>query len=178
MNINPPCVARKKRSVFRDLVFTQRRTRNATNESPRGTLRFMRATVAGLATLIVSATTFAAGQSSPNFVMQRDAINNGVGQMSSTNFSLSSSVGDAVAGEAIGSVNFQLKSGFRATVIVPPAVLNLLNVFSRKFHNGLPFDLPVVHVDMLWHRRNEARPSHVWLRDAILRSHRQSVISR
>lgn len=91
----------------------------------------------------------AAGQSSTNFVMQRDTINSGVGQMSSTNHSLSASVGDAIAGGAIGSVNFQLKSGFRAAVNVPPAVLNLLSVFSRKFHNGLPFDLPVVHGEAL-----------------------------
>ena len=103
----------------------------------------------GCACLLSSMAALAAGQTSTNFVMARDAINNGVGQMSSTNFSLSSSVGEAVAGGAIGSVSFQLRSGFRAAVNAPPAVLNLLTVFSRKFHNGLPFDLPVLHGETL-----------------------------
>lgn len=31
----------------------------------------------------------------------------------------------------------------------------------------LPFELPRVHVDMLWHRRHEARPAHAWLRAII-----------
>ena len=97
----------------------------------------------GCACLLSSMAALAAGQSSTNFAMPRDTINNGIGQMSSTNFSLSSSVGDAVAGGAIGSVSFQLRSGFRAAVNAPPAVLNLLTVFSRKFHNGTPFDLTI-----------------------------------
>ncbi|MFT3799951.1 MAG: LysR family transcriptional regulator [Burkholderiaceae bacterium] len=42
----------------------------------------------------------------------------------------------------------------------------------------LPLDVPSVHVDMLWHRRHENRPAHRWLRDAVLRSHRQSVLDR
>jgi hypothetical protein len=93
--------------------------------------------------MILSTSVFAAGQSSANFVMKRDTINAGIADMSSTNFRLSSSVGDAVAGGAIASVSFQLKGGFRAEVSAPPAVLNLLAVFSRKFHNGTPFDLVI-----------------------------------
>ena len=103
----------------------------------------------GIAGLAISTATFAAGQSSPNYVMQRDTINAGIANLSSTNFMLSSSVGDAVAGGSIGSVSFQLQSGFRGQVSVPPAVLNLLSVFSRKIHNGLPFDLPVLHGETL-----------------------------
>lgn len=103
----------------------------------------------GIAALTISSAAFAAGQSSANFVIPRDAINNGVGQMSSTNFSLSASVGDAVAGGAISSVSFQLASGFRAGVNVPPAVLNLLSVFSRKFHNGMPFDLVIDRTQLI-----------------------------
>ena len=97
----------------------------------------------GCACLLSSMAALAAGQSSTNFVMQRDTINAGIGELSSANFRLSSSVGDAVTTGATGSVSFQLASGFRAAVNVPPAVLNLLSVFSRKFHNGTPFDLTI-----------------------------------
>ena len=33
----------------------------------------------------------------------------------------------------------------------------------------LPFDVPMVHVDALWHRRLESSPSHLWLRQAVAR---------
>ena len=99
--------------------------------------------VLGAACLAISVSSHAAGQSSANFAMPRDTINAGIGDFSSTNFRLSSSVGDAVAGGAIASVSFQLKNGFRAEVSAAPAVLNLLSVFSRKFHNSTPFDLVI-----------------------------------
>ena len=97
----------------------------------------------GCACLLSSMAALAAGQSSTNFKMQRDTINAGIGEFSSANFRLSSSVGDAVTTGATASVSFQLASGFRVAVNVPPAVLNLLSVFSRKFHNGTPFDLTI-----------------------------------
>ena len=97
----------------------------------------------GCACLLSSMAALAAGQSSTNFNIQRDTINAGIGELSSANFRLSSSVGDSVTTGATGSVSFQLASGFRAAVNVPPAVLNLLSVFSRKFHNGTPFDLTI-----------------------------------
>ncbi len=93
--------------------------------------------------LMVSTLTWSAGQTSTNFAIPRDTINSGVDNLSSTNFVLSSSVGDAVAGGGITSVSFQLSGGFRAAVNAPPAVLNLLSVFLRKTHGGLPFDLIV-----------------------------------
>ncbi|HVL59076.1 MAG TPA: LysR family transcriptional regulator [Burkholderiaceae bacterium] len=31
----------------------------------------------------------------------------------------------------------------------------------------LPFETPLVHVDLLWHSRRQARPEHAWLRDAF-----------
>ena len=96
--------------------------------------------VAGLA-----ASTFAsaAGQTSTNYTMQLDAINAGVGQMSSANFNLSSSVGDAVAGGTITSVSFQLAGGFRAEISVSSALLNLLTVVSRKMHGATPFEIAI-----------------------------------
>ena len=76
----------------------------------------------GILALVATAVAFAAGQSSANFVMQRDAINAGVTDMSSINFRLSSSVGDAVGAGTITSVSFQLAGGFRGQVITPIVV--------------------------------------------------------
>lgn len=33
----------------------------------------------------------------------------------------------------------------------------------------LPFEVPAVHVDALWHRRMESSPAHLWLRQAVAR---------
>lgn len=101
------------------------------------------------ACLATSGLAVAAGQTSTNFTMQKDTINAGVANMSSANFNLSSSVGDAVAGGAIMSVGFQLSSGFRASVNVSPAVLNLLSVVSRKIHGATPFSLTIAHGEPL-----------------------------
>jgi DNA-binding transcriptional LysR family regulator len=32
----------------------------------------------------------------------------------------------------------------------------------------LPFEVPVLHVDLLWHRRQQQRAAHVWLRKQVL----------
>ena len=93
----------------------------------------------GCACLVASTLVSAAGQTSTNFAIPKDTINAGVADMSSTNFRLSSSVGDAVATGSITSVSFKLSSGFRAQVNAPPAVLSLLSVLSRKFHGATPF---------------------------------------
>ena len=76
-------------------------------------IAFAVVSIASLATLAASTLAFAAGQTSANFAMPLDSINNGVGRMSSANFNLSSSVGDAVATGNITSVSFVLSSGFR-----------------------------------------------------------------
>lgn len=98
-----------------------------------------------LAGICVTSSTLAlaAGQSSTNFKMQRDTINAGVANMSSTNFVMASSVGDAVAGGRITSVSFQLSSGFRGQIDASPGLLNLLSVVSRKIHGSTPFELNV-----------------------------------
>jgi DNA-binding transcriptional LysR family regulator len=36
----------------------------------------------------------------------------------------------------------------------------------------LPFDVPVVHVDALWHRSTHQSSAHQWLRSAVERSAR------
>jgi DNA-binding transcriptional LysR family regulator len=55
---------------------------------------------------------------------------------------------------------------------------DLLTVLPRHFLSStgmqhelavrpLPMELPPVHVDMLWHRRQQARPAHSWLRAMV-----------
>jgi hypothetical protein len=34
----------------------------------------------------------------------------------------------------------------------------------------LPFELPDVHVDMLWHERDARNPAHKWLREQLITS--------
>ena len=96
-----------------------------------------------LASVAFSTATIAAGQISTNYAIPRDVINNGVADMSSTNFKLSSSVGDAVTTGSITSVSFKLSNGFRGTVNASPGVLNLLTVVSRKMHGATPFNLTI-----------------------------------
>lgn len=58
---------------------------------------------------------------------------------------------------------------------------NLLTVLPRHFVRvtgiedelvlrELPFDVPAVHVDALWHRRTQHSSGHAWLREALARS--------
>lgn len=86
---------------------------------------------------------WAGGQSSPNFIMQRDAVNAGIDTVASPNYRISASIGEGVASASLATVNFQLAGGFRGAVGAPPAILNLLSVVSRKAHNGITFDLDV-----------------------------------
>lgn len=65
---------------------------------------------------------------------------------------------------------------FTAGLVVETS--DLLTVLPRHFiqvtgrgeqlaATPLPFDMPPVHVDALWHRRQGQRPDHTWLRQAI-----------
>jgi DNA-binding transcriptional LysR family regulator len=42
----------------------------------------------------------------------------------------------------------------------------------------LPLEVPNVHVDLLWHRRHDARPAHLWLRRAIASAARNAFADR
>ena len=97
----------------------------------------------GCACLVASTLALAAGQTSTNFAIPKDTVNAGVADMSSTNYKLSSSGGDAVATGPITSVSFKLSNGFRGTVNASPGVLNLLSLVSRKMHGATPFDLTI-----------------------------------
>ena len=71
--------------------------------------------VAGVALAI--AVVQAAGQTSINFALRSSAVNNGVGDMASLNFNLSSSVGDTTSTARQTGTGFVLSPGFWHTVI-------------------------------------------------------------
>lgn len=54
--------------------------------------------------------------------------------------------------------------------VVPRRFVPTTGIAERLVIRALPLDVPIVHVDMLWHRRNATRPAHGWLRQAIARS--------
>lgn len=51
--------------------------------------------------------------------------------------------------------------------VLPRRFVPSTGIASRLVMRALPMDLPIVHVDQLWHHRNTARPSHAWLRAAV-----------
>jgi len=93
--------------------------------------------------LSISSFSWASGQTSTNYAVPKDVINVGVADMSSVNFKLTASVGDAVSTGVITSISYQLSSGFRAETSASPAVINLLSVVSRKFHGATAFSLTI-----------------------------------
>ncbi len=97
-----------------------------------------------IATLAL-APAFAASQASTNFIISRDSINGGIAATASTNFNLSSSVGNPAATSAASSTNFILAGGFRSQLNPGvPSMLNLISVLSRKVHGASgTFDLPI-----------------------------------
>jgi DNA-binding transcriptional LysR family regulator len=51
--------------------------------------------------------------------------------------------------------------------VLPHRFVSSTGIASRLVTRPLPMELPIVHVDMLWHHRHGARPVHAWLRRAI-----------
>lgn len=98
-----------------------------------------------LFSLCATANMHASGQSSANFTIPLDTINNGVGDMNSANFRITSSLGEAVIGGSITSVSYQVNGGFSGQLNATQAVLNLLTVVSRKMHGATPFSLTINH---------------------------------
>jgi DNA-binding transcriptional LysR family regulator len=49
--------------------------------------------------------------------------------------------------------------------VVPRHLVASTGVIESLVAKELPFALPVVHVDMLWHERDTRNPSHKWIRN-------------
>ncbi len=61
--------------------------------------------------------------------------------------------------------------------VLPRHFVRVANSGDDLVMRELPFSMPVVHVDSLWHHRNTEQAAHRWLREQILRA-AQSVFSR
>jgi DNA-binding transcriptional LysR family regulator len=53
--------------------------------------------------------------------------------------------------------------------VVPRHLIEASNFAGQLTLKSLPFQLPIVYVDMLWHERDMRHPVHMWLRETITR---------
>ncbi|MES2536515.1 MAG: LysR family transcriptional regulator [Pseudomonadota bacterium] len=51
--------------------------------------------------------------------------------------------------------------------IVPRHLVSSMGMEDVLISKALPFELPAVHVDMLWHERDTRNPAHQWLRATL-----------
>ncbi len=58
-------------------------------------------------------------------------------------------------------------SGSDLLTVLPLHFVSVTGMSSELTWRELPFPVPPVHVDSLWHRRVDARGDHRWLRDAV-----------
>ena len=54
--------------------------------------------------------------------------------------------------------------------VLPKHFVSVTGIADELVQRDLPFAVPAVHVDAVWHRRMEHSPAHAWLRHAIGRS--------
>jgi DNA-binding transcriptional LysR family regulator len=55
-------------------------------------------------------------------------------------------------------------------MVIPKHLINATGMSNELVYQSLPFDLPEVHIDMLWHERDGRNPGHIWLRDELKKS--------
>ena len=51
--------------------------------------------------------------------------------------------------------------------VLPRHFVRVTGIADELVLRELPFDVPAVHVDALWHRRMRQRSAHAWLRDTV-----------
>lgn len=51
--------------------------------------------------------------------------------------------------------------------VLPARFVESAGDASQLATRALPFELPAVHVDLMWHRTRSARPAHAWLRTVV-----------
>lgn len=54
--------------------------------------------------------------------------------------------------------------------VLPRHFISVTGIANELALEPLPLEVPLVHVDALWHRRSQLRASHQWLRQAVQRS--------
>jgi len=61
-------------------------------------------------------------------------------------------------------------AGTDLVMVIPKHLINATGISNELVYQSLPFDLPEVHIDMLWHQRDGRNPGHIWLRDELKKS--------
>jgi DNA-binding transcriptional LysR family regulator len=54
--------------------------------------------------------------------------------------------------------------------VLPRHFVRVADVANELVIRPLPFDMPVVHVDVMWHKREQHHSAHQWLHSAIVAS--------
>ena len=54
--------------------------------------------------------------------------------------------------------------------VMPRHFIHSMGVAEGLVERDLPMSVPLVHVDALWHRRQQGAPAHGWLRDTLVRA--------
>jgi len=60
--------------------------------------------------------------------------------------------------------------------VLPRHLIHSTGMADSLVWKELPFELPEVHVDMLWHERDGRNPAHKWLRDNLISMTQSSLI--
>ncbi len=55
-------------------------------------------------------------------------------------------------------------------MVIPRHLIDATGMSNRLIQKDLPFKLPDVHIDMLWHERDARSPGHRWLREQLRNS--------
>lgn len=55
-------------------------------------------------------------------------------------------------------------------MVIPRHLIDATGMSSQLIQKALPFKLPEVHIDMLWHERDARSPGHRWLREQLRNS--------
>lgn len=55
-------------------------------------------------------------------------------------------------------------------MVIPFHLIDATGMSEQLVHKSLPFSLPDVHIDMLWHERDARSPGHRWLREQLRNS--------
>jgi DNA-binding transcriptional LysR family regulator len=61
----------------------------------------------------------------------------------------------------------QVVAGSDLLTVMPERFVPSTGISGHLAVRPLPVDVPPIHVDLVWHRRQQQRPGHRWLRDAI-----------
>jgi DNA-binding transcriptional LysR family regulator len=54
--------------------------------------------------------------------------------------------------------------------VLPRHFVSQADVGNELVIRSLPFEMPIVHVDAMWHKRQQHNSAHQWLRSAVVAS--------